>query len=246
MTTDAVTYESRDGVAILTLHGPKGLNILTHEMVDQLRAAWHRFNASEDKVAILTGDGERAFSAGADLSDPPDLWKFTPGIGVTVDKPIIAAVNGVCVGGAVVLVQFCDLCIMSEEAKFTYPEAKVGLSGGLITSLAARIPHKIAMEFIYGLKDLNAQRAYEVGLVNKVVPKDQVMAAAMEYALELRDSAPLVLSMVKRFVGEVLAKGPSERAGISLRDTRQVLESEDFKEGVASFAEKRPPDFRGE
>ncbi|USG60574.1 enoyl-CoA hydratase/isomerase family protein [Sneathiella marina] len=244
-TASTVTYESRDGVAILTLRGPKDLNILTHDMVDALRDCWHRFNASEDKVAILTGGGDKAFSVGANLADPPDLWKFVPGIGVAVEKPVIAAVNGICVGGAAVLVQFCDLCIMSEEAKFTYPEAKVGLSGGLITSLAARIPHKVAMEFIFGLADLDAARAYEVGLVNKVVPKAEVMDTAMAYALALRDSAPMVLSMVKRFVEEVLAKGPSERAGISLSQTRAVLESEDFAEGAAAFAEKRDPKFTG-
>ncbi len=246
MTGETVSYESREGVAIITLNRPEKMNVLTHELVDDLRAAWHQFNASDDRVAILTGAGEKAFSAGADLSDPPDLWKFTPGIGVDVDKPIIAAVNGVCVGGAAVLVQFCDLCIMAENAKFTYPEAKVGLSGGLITSLAARIPHKIAMEFIFGLRDLDAQRAYEVGLVNKVVPQEELMSAAMDYAIELRESAPMVLSMVKRFVGDVLAKGPSEKAGISLRDTRAVLESADFKEGAASFKEKRKPTFTGE
>ena len=82
-------------------------------------------------------------------------------------------------------------------------------------------------------------------MVNKVVPKDEVMDAAMSYAIELRDSAPMVLSMVKRFVGEVLAKGPSERAGISLRDTRALLESDDCAEGAAAFAEKRAPEFTG-
>ncbi|MEX1035030.1 MAG: enoyl-CoA hydratase/isomerase family protein [Sneathiella sp.] len=245
MDASTVTYESRDDVAIITLTGPKDLNILTHDMVDALRDAWHRFNTSDDKVAILTGGGEKAFSVGANLADPPDLWKFVPGIGVDVDKPVIAAVNGICVGGAVVLVQFCDLCIMSEDAKFTYPEAKVGLSGGLITSLAARIPHKVAMEFIYGLAEMDAARAYEVGMVNKVVPKDQVMDVAMSYAMELRDSAPMVLKMVKRFVGNVLAKGPSELAGLSLRETRAVLESEDFAEGAAAFSDKRDPKFTG-
>jgi enoyl-CoA hydratase/carnithine racemase len=244
-TESHVTYESRDGIAILTLTDKKNLNILTHDMVDSLRAAWHQFNASDDAVAILTGSGDRAFSVGANLADPPDLWKFIPGIGVPVDKPVIAAINGLCVGGGVLLAQFADLCIMSEDAKFTYPEAKVGLSGGLITSLAARIPHKVAMEFIYGLAEMDAARAYEVGMVNKVVPKDKVMAAAMDYAIELRDSGPLVLSMVKRFVGEVMAKGPSERAGISLRDTRMLLESNDFAEGAAAFAEKRDPKFTG-
>ena len=98
-----VTYESRDGIAILTLTDAKNLNILTHDMVDSLRAAWHRFNASDDAVAILTGSGDKVFSVGANLADPPDLWKFIPGIGVPVDKPVIAAINGLCVGGGVLL-----------------------------------------------------------------------------------------------------------------------------------------------
>ncbi|MBT3536450.1 MAG: enoyl-CoA hydratase, partial [Rhodospirillaceae bacterium] len=130
-------------------------------------------------------------------------------------------------------------------AVFSYPEAKVGVTGGLISSLAARIPHKVAMEFVLYVGDLSAQRAYEVGMVNKVVPPDQLMDAAMEYAIKLKEHAPMVLSALKRFVGEVIAKGPSEQAGIARRDTEAILDSEDKLEGIASFKEKRPPKFTG-
>jgi len=239
-----VTYESKNEIAIITLNRPDKLNALSVELGDELRLAWLKFQASDDKVAILTGAGDRAFSAGADLSEPPDIWKFAPSVGVDVDKPIIAAVNGVCVGGAAVLVQFCDLCVMSDTAKFTYPEAKIGISGGLITSIVERMPHKIAMEFMFGLKDMTADRAYEVGFVNKVVPQDQLMSSAMEMAEQLRDMAPMVLSMIKRFVDRTLDKGPTELAGIARRESEALRESHDFKEGVASFREKRKAEFK--
>lgn len=242
---ELVTYESRERIATITLNRPDKLNAITNEVGDALLAAWQRFNAGEDRVAILTGAGEKAFSAGADLDAPADFWRFSPGVGLEVEKPIVAAVNGICIGGAVVLVQFCDLCVASQNARFFYPEAKIGLTGGLISSLAARIPHKIAMEFILLGEELTAQRAYEAGLVNKVVPPGELMDAARQYAEKLAGMAPLVLTTLKRFVGSVLPKGPSELAGIARRDLERVAGSEDFREGVAGYKEKRPPRFVG-
>ncbi len=240
-----VTYERNNQIAVITLNRPEKLNALNVELGEELRAAWLRFQAGDDKVAILTGSGERAFSAGADLTDPPDIWRFAPSVGVHVDKPIIAAVNGLCVGGAAVLVQFCDICVMAENARFTYPEAKIGISGGLITSLVERMPHKIAMGFMFALEDLTAQRAYDVGFVNKVVPQGELMAAAMDYAERLSEMAPLVLSMIKRFVDRTLDKGPTELAGIARRESEALKESYDYLEGVASFREKRKAEFEG-
>jgi enoyl-CoA hydratase/carnithine racemase len=245
VSAELVTYESKDDIAIITLNRPEKLNALSVDLGEELRAAWQRFQAGEDRVAILASATPRAFTVGADLTHPPEIWRFTPSVGVEVDKPIIAAVDGYCVGGGVVLVNFCDLCVVAESAVFSYPEAKVGVTGGLISSLAARIPHKVAMEFVLYVDDMSAQRAYEVGMVNKVVPADQLMDAAMEYAVKLKEHAPMVLSTLKRFVGEVIAKGPSERAGIARRDTEAILDSDDKREGIASFKEKRPPKFTG-
>ena len=245
MSTELVTYVSKDDIAIITLNRPEKLNALSVELGEELRSAWQRFEAGDDRVAILASATPRAFTVGADLSNPPEIWRFTPSVGVDVTKPIIAVVDGYCVGGGVVLVNFCDLCVVADTAVFSYPEAKVGVTGGLITSLAARIPHKIAMEFMLFVEDISAQRAYEVGMVNKVVPPDQLMDAAMEYATKLKDHAPMVLSAIKRFVGEVMPKGPSERAGIARRDTEAILDSEDKLEGIASFKEKREPKFTG-
>ncbi len=242
---DIVLYESRDRIATITINRPEKLNAINMAVSDGLYQAWHRFNAGDDAVAILTGAGDRAFTAGADLRDSPELWKAIPGVGVVVDKPIIAAVNGWCIGGGIVLVAFCDLCVAAEDAKFSYPEAKVGVTGGIISSLAARIPHKFAMELLMLGDDMTARRAGEAGLVNKVVPQAELMAAAREYAEKVSVLAPLVLSTLKQHVGRILPKGPSELAGITRRELAVVAESADRVEGIAAFKEKRKPVFKG-
>ncbi len=218
-------------------------------VVAGLKSAFIRFNQGDDRCAIVTGAGEKAFTAGADLRDPPrnpELWECMPGVGVDVDKPIVAAVSGYCVGGGAVLVQFCDIAVAAENADFFYPEAQVGFCGGLIAGLAARVPHKIAMEFMLTGKHYNAQRAYEVGFVNQVTPNGKHMEGALEYAKILRDSAPLVITMLKRFIrNAVLPKGPSEQSGIARRDLLAVSNSQDQQEGGRAFIEKRRPVFTG-
>lgn len=245
--TDAVTYESRDQVAIITMNKPDRMNRLDAELVDGLHHAWKRFMAADaDRVAVLAGLG-RAFSAGADLNAiPHDLYRAIPSIGVPVDKPVVAAVQGWCVGGAMVLTTMCDLMVCADDAKFSYPEVKIGFSGGLISNLATRIPHKIAMELLLTGEPITAKRAYEVGYVNKLVPADQVMDAAMAYATGIAAQAPLVSRMLKRFSAEALPKGPTEVAGIARVQVEAVNASTDGDEGVAAFMEKRPPAFKGE
>lgn len=245
MANDAVLYESRDHIATITINRPDKMNALNQDVADGLLASFQRLNASDDRVAILTGAGDTAFSAGADLKTPPQLWTFMPGVGIEVEKPLIAAVNGWCIGGAIVLVQFCDLCVMAEGARFNYPEAKIGFSGGLIAGVVARMPHKIAMELMLVGEDMTAQRAYDVGFVNKVVPRDELMSAATDYARKLAGNAPLVLSMLKRFSNGMIPQGPSEQGGIARRSVEATFASEDLQEGLAAYREKRAPNFTG-
>jgi enoyl-CoA hydratase/carnithine racemase len=245
MSEQLVTYESSNSIAVISLNRPEKLNALSSELGVELLEAWKRYNASDDKVAIFTGAGDRAFSVGADLTNPPELWKFMPNVGIDIEKPLIAAVHGHVIGGAVCLVQYCDLCIAADNTKFSYPESKIGVSGGLISSIVERMPHKVAMEFIYGLEDMSAERAYEVGFVNKVVPRDQLMEETLAYAGRLAELAPMVLSMLKRFTNECLGKGPTELAGIARRQSEALTASNDFLEGRNSFKEKRKAVFTG-
>ena len=249
MSDDIVTYESKNGIATITLNRPDKLNAISGAVVTGIRDAFIQLNDSDDRCAIVTGAGERAFSVGADLNDPqrdPDLWECMPGVGVDVDKPLIAAVSGYCVGGAYILVQLCDIAVADESADFFYPEAQIGFCGGLIASCAARLPYKIAMEFMLTGRHFDAKRAYEVGMVNKVTPKGGHIAGAMEYAEIFRDSAPLVMGMLKRFVrNEVMPRGPSEQAALARRDLLAITRSEDQQEGGRAFREKRKPVFTG-
>ena len=245
--SETVTYQSKGHVATITLNKPDRMNRLDAEIIDALHLAWKRFMASDkDRVAVLAGNG-RAFSSGADLNAiPHDLYRAIPSIGVPVDKPVVAAVQGWCVGGAMVLTTMCDLMVAAEDAIFSYPEVKIGFSGGLISNLASRIPHKIAMELLLTGEPITARRAYEVGYVNKLAPRDDVLAAAMSYAEGIAAQAPLPSRMLKRFTNEAMPKGPSEQAGIARVQVETINVSEDGKEGVEAFMEKRAPVFRGE
>ena len=246
MTAETVTYEVQDRIALITINRPDKRNALTKDVVERLHQAWLRFAASEERVVIITAAGDTAFTAGADLDDiPHDLWRAIPGIGVEVDKPVIAAVSGWVVGGGLLFAQYADLVVAADNARFLYPEAKVGFSGGLVASLVARIPHKIVAELVLVGEPITAQRAYEVGLVNKVVPVGTQLEAALDYARKLAANAPLVLAQLKRFMGETLPKGPSERAGIARRQVDAVTFSQDIHEGLAAFKAKRPPVFQG-
>lgn len=234
------------GISLITLARAERMNALNEAVIGGLNEAWRRFEASEERVAIVHADGDRAFSVGADIKDPPkEMWQGVPGVGVAVSKPVIAAVHGWCIGGAYCIVQMCDLVVASENTVFKYPEAQVGFTGGLVASAAARLPHKIAMEFMLLGQDLSATRAYEVGMVNRVTAPGEELEGALEYARILAGSAPLVLETLKRFANETLTRSPAEAAAIAREQLLSVRDSDDGAEGRAAFAAKRTPEFKG-
>jgi enoyl-CoA hydratase/carnithine racemase len=245
--TEVVRYKVVEpGIALITLARAERMNALNEAVVRGLNDAWRRFEASEERVAIVHADGDRAFSVGADIKDAPrEMWQGVPGVGVAVSKPVIAAVHGWCIGGAYCIVQMCDLVVASETTVFKYPEAQVGFTGGLIASAAARLPHKIAMEFMLLGQDLSATRAYEVGMVNRVTAPGEELEGALEYARILARSAPLVLETLKRFANETLNRSPAEAAAIAREQLLTVRDSDDGAEGRAAFGAKRTPEFKG-
>lgn len=243
---NTIKYESKNNIAVITLNRPEKLNAMNGDMWGALEATWQRFNYSDDRVAVITAAGEKAFCVGADLESPSlDVWRAIPGHIIDIEKPVIAAVFGYCLGGGLGLVQYSDICVASDDTQFAFPEARVGLAIGGASALAARIPHKIAMELMLTGGMMPAQRAYEVGLINKVVPRAQLMDAAMDYAFRIADNAPLVLTMLKKFARAVIPKGPTETAAIWRREPEMIFSSQDAKEGVAAFREKRKPKFVG-
>src|SRR5262249_48310464 len=133
---DLVAYSVPEtGVALITIERADKMNALNEGVIQGLRSAWQRFADSDERVAVLAAAGERAFSVGADIKDAPrEMWQGVPSIGVEVNKPIIAAVHGWCIGGAYVIVQMCDLVVAAQNTVFKYPEAQVGFTGGLIAS----------------------------------------------------------------------------------------------------------------
>ncbi len=165
---EVVTVEERGPISLIRINRPDRLNAISAAVAIELQAAFEHFDRSDQRVAVISGAGERAFTAGADVGDLPELWRCIPGVGFTTDKPIIAATSGWCVGGGLVVVMMCDLLVAAENTVFYYPEAKLGTTGGMISSLVTRMPHHMAMEVMLLGSRVSAQRAYEVGFVNRV------------------------------------------------------------------------------
>lgn len=241
----AVTYESRDQIAIITLNRPENGNLLNNAVVDGLHAALKRLNDSDDRAGILAAAGDD-FTRGADLGDfPPNIARCVPGVEVPSLKPLVAATQGWTVGLAILIVQVCDLCVAADSTRFLYPEAKLGLTAGMVAGLASRIPHKVAMELMIVGGQIDAQRAYEVGFVNRVVPHGQQLEHALRYAQALAVNAPLVITRLRDLVQAVVPESPTLTAHRERLRTEAVLNSTDAKEGPLAFREKRRPRFQG-
>lgn len=241
----AVTVEDKGAISIIRINRPERLNAINQDVAVGIQKAFKAFDADDSKrVAILSGVGEKAFSSGADVSNLPELWRAIPTVGFDTEKPIVAATSGWVIGGAIVMVMMCDLMVSTESTTFYYPEAKLGTTAGGISSLVTRMPHKLAMEIMLLGSKVPAQRAYDVGFVNRVVPNGEHEKAALEMAEQLLDSAPLVIGALKRLVAQAMPVGPIERMVGVAQTIAKVRQSEDMQEGIAAYKEKRKPNFK--
>ena len=244
--SEVVMHESNNGISTITLNRPDKMNALNEDLITTLQQSLKQFQQSDDRVAILHAAGDKAFSVGADIKDPPkEMWQGVPSIGAKLTKPVIAAVHGWCIGGAYIIVQMCDMVIASENTVFKYPEAQLGFTGGLIASAVARIPHKIAMEFMLLGEDFPAERAKDAGMINKIVNQGEELQEALKWANILSKSAPLVVETLKEFSLETLKKSPAEAGAIARHELLAISTSKDGAEGRKAFGEKRDPIFKG-
>ena len=241
-----ILYESKDGIARITINRAAARNAMNKAVVKGLHEAWQRFAREDDRVAVLCAADGPAFCAGADLKDIPDnIWLAMPNLSVPCDKPIICAINGVTVGAGATAVMLADMAVAEEQVQFIYPEAKIGAFAGVMAGFPPRMQYKAGLEWLMTGDPMSAQRACEIGLINRVVPKGQAMAAAMELAGKIAANAPLVVQAMKSIARNTLPLSPTERYYPQRQMLDGIAHSEDIREGVASFLEKRPPRFTG-
>jgi enoyl-CoA hydratase len=253
--SDAVLFDARDdGIAIITINRPEQRNCLSREVREGLFAAWERFEKDDAlRIAILTGAGEKAFCAGGDLKEMVETGMAVPARdfiplpydNLELTKPTIAAVNGFAFAGGWALAQCCDLCVASTNAKFAITEVKVGRGSPWAAPLIHMIPQRIFMEIVLTGKPITAERAYEIGLVNRLVEQSELMDAAIKLATEVLEGAPLSLKAAR----ETVMLSTEMGRGAALQAARAAHElaynSEDAQEGPRAFAEKRKPEWKG-
>ena len=242
----AIQYESKDGIAVITIDRADARNAINNDIVEGLHGAWQRFAREDDRVAVLGAAGSQAFSAGADVKDlPRNIWLCMPNLSVPCDKPIICAVGGFAVGAGSTIVMLADMAVAEEQAQFIYPEAKLGAFAGVMAGFSPRMQYKPGLEWLMTGDPMTAQRAYEIGLVNRVVPKGQAMPAALELAGKIARNAPLVVQAMKAISRSTLPKSSTELYYPQRVMLDAISQSADLQEGVAAFKEKRPARFTG-
>jgi crotonobetainyl-CoA hydratase len=251
-------YERDGHVVTIALNRPEVLNALHPAAHRELAHAFDAYAADPElRVAIVTGTGDRAFCVGTDLkalAQTGDHEKPPTGFaGIThrfdLWKPVIAAVNGLCLGGGVEILAACDLAIAADHAQFGLSEPRVGLAalgGGALQRLARDLPLKEAMWLVLRAQRIDALEAQRIGLVNRVVPPDALMAAARALADELLECAPLALQASKQVMLQSLDEPDFARAMTRRYEAAErMLASDDAIEGPRAFAQKRKPDWQG-
>lgn len=262
MNYELIQVEKKEHITIVTINRPDVMNSISPPTSVELDNAFIEFNTDPEAwVCIVTGAGEKAFSAGNDLKFQAqngydkilEIMKNVKGgfAGITsmfdCYKPMIAAVNGLALGGGFEIALACDIIIACEEASFGLPEPRVGLipGAGGVHRLPRQIPYHIAMNMIMTSKRITAQDAMQYGIVSEVVPRADLMATAEKYAAEILKAAPLSIRACKEATLKGLAM-PLEEAMKTVFPGQKIMrESEDIVEGPRAFAEKRPPQWKG-
>ena len=255
---ETVQYEKRGNVVIMTLNRPDSLNSINRQLRQELTEAITQFDREEDSfVGIITGAG-RAFCAGRDLKERasdnaagvqarasasmsperPYMWPQTW-------KPLIAAINGYALAGGWSIAQMCDLRLAADDAKLGISETKWSLLPPFGTVLPKMIPMSAVLELVMTAQPITAQRAYDIGFLNKVVPGDQLLEEALTMAQQIAENAPLAVQYFKELAYRGLNMSTQDTSSLTYHMYDQLLQTEDSKEGPLAFAEKRKPQWKG-
>lgn len=255
----AIDFELDDGVALIRINRPDSSNALDAEHYEALSRAWLRVrDEPEIQVAVITGAGAKTFCAGADIKswvgrevELSEIWLTQKGQllnrGLEIWKPVIAAVNGACVGGGMTLLLATDIRVASDNAIFSLAEVKRGIiaANGGTQRIMQQMPYAIAMEMLLTGDKIDAATALRWGLINKVVAPGDLLDAALEYAHRIRANAPLALQAAKELA--VRSRDMDLQTGLRMEQmvNRILHHSEDTAIAKAAFAEKRKPKFKG-
>ena len=256
--TETILYDKNEQVVTVTLNRPEALNAINRQLKQEFIDALLRFDADDDaRVAIVTGAG-RAFCAGRDLKERSSdnaagvQARATDSLGSEslsmfprVSKPLIAAINGYAMAGGWAIAQSCDLRVAADDASLGITESRWSLLPPFAAHLARLIPMANVLELVFTAEPITARRAHEIGFVNKVVPRDNLMDEALGLARRMVRNAPLSLRMFKELAYRGQAMGEPEIAALTRVMYDRLLVSEDAGEGPRAFAEKRAPQWQG-
>lgn len=254
-----IIHEKSEGIATITLNRPEALNAFSKDVVEEVLLALEDVSNDETvRVVVLTGAGEKAFSAGADIKSMVGMTALKARelslMGEklcfaleSLEKPVIAALNGYALGGGLEVAMSCDLRVASETARMGQTEVNIGLIPGWggTQRLTRLIGKTKAKELVFTGRMIDAKTAEQLGIVNMVVPADKFKDAVRQFALELASKAPVAIKVAKALINKGADIGLDSALALEREGFGVVASSEDLKEGVSAFTEKRKPTFKG-
>ena len=259
MELKTILYHQQDGVALITLNRPDKRNAISFELVDELMKALDEAERSPADVVIITGAG-KAFCAGLDLENLKQLLGRTHEQNVEdsatmarmfrriyeFPKATIAAVNGHAIAGGTGIATMCDFTLAVPEAKFGYTEVRIGFVPAIVSSvLVWQVGHKIARDLLMSGRLFDAAEAHRFGLVNEVIPADFLMQRAADLAQMLLENSPSSVRLTKKLINSFISKTLDEQIAQAVEDNARIRTTDDFREGITSFLEKRKPKWSG-
>jgi enoyl-CoA hydratase len=256
MPYEMILTETRGRVGLITLNRPQALNALNNQLVSELMDALETFDNDDNIGAMVLTGSEKAFAAGADIKEMADksMQQMMDGDSIAVfskilsiRKPVIAAVSGYALGGGCEVAMSCDMIVASESAKFGQPEITIGVipGAGGTQRLTRAVGKALAMEMILNNRTLSAQEAYQFGLVNRVAPKESYLDEAIKLADEIAARAPLAVRAAKKMINQAYELALKDAIQAERQEFYNLFATEDQKEGMKAFIEKRKPEWKG-